>query len=112
MNVMTASPVLDARGMIPGAFELNAPPHRPARAAPVMPATSSDEAPSRAASVDTAHVVVASARPTTTLARARAILGDIALLLGIIYGVAVVPALVVWGIEAAAAIVQGTFGRH
>ena len=77
-----------------------------------MPATSPDEVPSGAANGASAHVVAAPARSTTRLGQAGAILGDIALLLGIIYGVAVVPALVVWGIEAAAAILQGTFGRH
>ena len=109
---MTASQLHDARSLIPGAYELNAPPHRFRRAAPVVPSTSSDEAPSRAASVTAAHVVAASPRPTTRLAKAVSILGDIALLMGMIYGVAVVPALVVWGIKAAAAIVGGTFGGH
>jgi hypothetical protein len=57
-------------------------------------------------------VVAAPARSTTRLGQAGAILGDIALLLGIIYGVAVVPAIVMWGVQAAAAIILGTFGRH
>jgi hypothetical protein len=109
---MTASQLHDARTLIPGAFELRAPPHRSTRAAPVVPATSPDEVPSGAANGASAHVVAAPARSTTRLGQAGAILGDIALLLGIIYGVAVVPAIVMWGVQAAAAIILGTFGRH
>jgi hypothetical protein len=107
INVMTASQLLDARMLIPGAYELNAPPHRSGRVAPVAPATASDDLSSRAATASAAHVVAAPARPTTPLAQAGAVVGDIALLLGIIYGVAVVPALVLWGITAAAALVVG-----
>ena len=109
---MTASQLHDARTLIPGAFELNAPPHRSTRAAPVAPATSPDEVPSGAASGASAHVVAAPVRRTTRLGQAGTILGDIALLLGIIYGVAVVPAFVLWGVQAAAAAVQGTFGGN
>lgn len=108
---MTASQLHDARSLIPGAYELNAPPHRFGRTAAV-PATSSDQVPSRAASGARAHVVVASPRPTTHLTQAVSILGDIALLMAMIYGVAAVPALVVWGIKAATVIVGGTFGPH
>jgi len=108
---MTASQLHDASSLIPGAYELNAPPHRARRAAPAVLATSSDDVSSRAASASPAHVVDAPARPTAWLPRAGAILWDIALLLGIIYGVAVVPALVIWGVKAAAAVVLGSFGH-
>ena len=109
---MTASQLHDARSLIPGAYELNAPPHRFSRTAPALSAISSGEAPPRAASGAAAHVVVASPRPTTRLAQAVSILGDLALLMAMIYGVAVVPALVVWGVKVAAVFVGGTFGPH
>ena len=109
---MTASQLHDARMLIPGAYELNAPPHRATRSAGVVPVTSSDEVQARAATAGTAQVVVAAVARPTRLGQATAILGDVALLTGLIYGVAVVPALVIWGIEAASALVLGTLGRQ
>jgi hypothetical protein len=111
MKVMTAAQLRDGSSLIPGAYELNAPPHRSRRAAPVLPSTSSGQGPVRDASATAAHMV-ASPRPTTRLGQAVSILGDIALLMALIYSVTVVPALVVWGIRAAAVIVRGTFGGH
>lgn len=109
---MTASQLQDARSLIPGAYELNAPPHRSRRTTPAVPAISPGDVPSRAASEAAVHVVAASPRPTTRLTQAVSILGDIALLMAMIYGVAVVPALVVWGVKTAAVALGGTFGPH
>jgi hypothetical protein len=109
---MTALQLHDARMLIPGAFELNAPPHRATRAALVVPVSSSREAGPRAADGAPAHVVAASTRPTTPLRRAAAILGDLALIVGLIYGVAVIPGLAMRGVEAAAALILNTLGRN
>ena len=109
---MTAAQLLDARMLIPGAFELNAPLHRATgdpRTLPAVPSPDVRPSPSNAA---TSHVVSAPARPTTRLGKAAAILGDLALITGIIYGVAVVPALAVWGVGAAVAFVLDSLGRH
>jgi hypothetical protein len=109
MSVMTASQLHEARMLIPGAFELNAPPHRAAAAAPVVPAAPSLEAPP--ARADAAHVLAVPDRPTTRLGHAAAILWDLGLLMAIIYGVAVVPALAMWGVQSAATFLA-TFGRQ
>lgn len=107
---MTASQAHDARMLIPGAFELNAPPHRANRAADVEPAASTQEVrPVPPANV--ANVVAAPARPTSRLGYAAAIVWDLALVLAIIYGVAVLPALAVWGVKAASTLIA-TFGGH
>jgi hypothetical protein len=98
--VMTASPLLGGRMLIPGAFELNAPPHREKRAAELVSAPS----PVKVRSVPAANapnVVAAPARPASRLGYAASILWDLALVMALIYGVAVVPALAVWGVRAA-----------
>lgn len=94
--------------LIPGAFELNAAPHRATGAADMMPAAPPE--PMRRFPADEPHVVAAPARPTTRLGHAAAILSDLALILAIIYGVTVVPALAMWGFKAAASLIE-TFGR-
>ena len=109
---MTPAQLHDARILIPGAFELDTPPHRAARAPRVLPAASSQNIPLSPSLGSTSQVESATARPTTWLGQAAAILGDIALLVGIIYGVAVVPALALWGVHAVAAFVLDIFGRH
>jgi hypothetical protein len=60
--------------------------------------------------VDESHVVAAPARPTTRLGFAGAVVGDIALCMVLIYGVALVPGLAVQGIKVAVALIVGTFG--
>jgi hypothetical protein len=112
MSMMTAAQLLDARMLIPGAFELNAPPHRAARPARLVPAASFQEAGATPATVATSHVVAAPARPTTRLGYAAAIVSDLALITGIIFGVALIPALAIWGVGAAAAFILETLGRH
>ena len=99
MSVMTASQLRDARLLIPCAFELNAPPHRANRAASVVPAAALEEVRTISPS-NTPNVVAAPTGPTTRLGSAAAILWDLVLVMAIIYGVAVVPALVVWAVKA------------
>ena len=105
---MTASQLHDGRMLIPCAFELNAPPHRPNRAAGAVPVASTEEV-RPVSRANASSVVAAPARPTSRLGYAAAILWDLALVMAIIYGVAVVPALVVWGVKAAATL-MATFG--
>ena len=108
---MTAAQLHDARMLIPCAFELNAPPHRATRAgSPVQAAPLRDARPGPAVA-ETPYVVAAPYRPTTGLGRAAAIVGDLALIIGIIFGVALVPGLAVMGVQAAAAFVVATFSR-
>jgi hypothetical protein len=106
--VMTASQLFDGRILIPGAFELNAPPHR-ANQATDRAATASAEEVRRVPPANAANVVAAPVLPTSRLGYAAAILWDLALVLAIIYGVAVLPALAVWGIKAASTFIV-TFG--
>jgi hypothetical protein len=107
---MTASQLRDGRLLIPGAFELNAPPHRAHRAADVESVRPTEEV-RRVPPPNAANVVAAPARPTSRLGYAAAILWDLALVLAIIYGVAVLPALAVWGVKAASTLIA-TFGGH
>jgi hypothetical protein len=108
--VMTASQLHDARMLIPGAFELNAPPHRANRAAEVEPAASTDDV-RPIPPANAPNVVAAPAGPTSRLGYAVAIVWDLVLVLVIIYGVAVLPALAVWGVKAASTLIA-TFGGH
>lgn len=110
---MTPDQLLAARMLIPAGFELNAPPHRPARPASPAPAIITVLEGARAPIVDeVAHVVAAPARPTTRLGFAAGILGDLAIVMALIYGAALVPGLAMQGINAVAALIAGTFGRH
>ena len=108
---MTAAQLHDARMLIPCAFELNAPPHRATRVGSPVPAAPVHAASRGPAIAETPNVVAAPFRPTTRLGRAAAILGDLALLIGIIFGVALVPGLAVMGVQAAVALIVNTFGR-
>jgi len=108
---MTAAQLDDARMLIPGAFELNAPPHRAARPGHPVPAAPLRDARPGPAIAETPYVVAAPFRPTTRLGRAAAILGDLALIIGIIFGVALVPGLAVMGVQAAVALIVNTFSR-
>ena len=60
---------------------------------------------------ETPYVVTAPSRPTTRAGHAAAILGDLALIFGIIFGVALVPGLAVMGVLAAVASIVDRFGR-
>jgi hypothetical protein len=108
---MTAAQLYDARMLIPCAFELNAPPHRPTRAGSAVPSAPLQGVPPGPAIAEAPYVVAAPFRPTTRLGRAAAILGDLALIIGIIFGVALVPGLAVMGVQAAVAFIVDTFGR-
>jgi len=105
---MTASQLHDARMLIPGAFERNAPPHRANRAGEMEPAASTGGA-RPVFPANAANVVAAPAQPTSRLGYAAAIVWDLALVLAFIYSVAVLPALAVWGVKAASTLIA-TFG--
>ncbi len=111
MTVMTAAQLYDARMLIPCAFELNAPPHRPTRVGGPVPAVQLQDARPSPAIAETPYVVAAPSRPTTVVGRAVAVLGDLALIIGIIFGVALVPGLAVMGVQAAVALIVDTFSR-
>ena len=111
MTVMTAAQLYDARMLIPCAFELNAPPHRPTRAGSPVPSAPLQDVRPASTIADPPYVVAAPYRPTTFAGRAAAILGDLALIVGIIFGVALVPGLAVLGVQAAVALIVDTFGR-
>ena len=105
---MTASQLHDGRMLIPCAFELNAPPHRANRAAGVVQVASTEEV-RPVPPANAPNVVAATFRPTSRLGYAAAIVWDLGLVLAIIYGVAVLPALAVWGVKAASTLIA-TFG--
>ena len=104
---MTAAQLHDARMLIPGACEPNVPLHRATPSVRLVPAPVEEV---RGHSAIASYIVAAPASPTTRLGYAASILGDLALVAGIIYGVAVVPALAMHGIRAAATLIQNTFG--
>lgn len=108
---MTAAQLNNARMLIPGAYELNAPPHRapqPARLVPAAPLQAVRASPATAA---TPYIVAAPAQPTTRLGYAAAILGDVALVTALIFAVPVGALLAVQGFKVAAALVLDAFGR-
>jgi hypothetical protein len=104
---MTAAQLQAAQMLIPGAYEPSVPPHRAAQPARLASAPVEDV---RVQPATEPSVVAAPSRPTTRWGYAAAILGDVALVTGIIYGVAVVPALAMYGIRVAAELILGTFG--
>ena len=109
---MTAAQLYDARMLIPGAFELNAPPHRATRAGGPVPAAPLPDVPRPGPAIaEPPYVLVSPFGPTTRAGRAAAILGDLALIIGIIFGVALVPGLAVMGVQAAVALIVDTFSR-
>jgi hypothetical protein len=111
MVVMTAAQLNDARMLIPGAYELNAPPHRATQPERVAPAAPSQELRPHPATAATSYVVAAPARPTTRLGDAAAILGDVGLITAIIFAVPVGALLAVTAFKFAAALVQDALGR-
>lgn len=110
MGVMTSAQLLAARMLIPGEYELNAPPHRARRPEPPAPAAPFRET-GHPQMADASYIVAAPARPTTRLRFAGAILGDIALCVALIYG-ALLPGLAIHGIQAAVALILKTVGGH
>jgi len=108
---MTAAQLHDARMLIPCAFELNAPPHRATRPGSPVPAAPLRDSGPGPAIAETPYVVASPFRPTTRPGRAAAILGDLALIVGIIFGVALIPGLAVMGVQAAVALIMDTFSR-
>ena len=82
--------------MIPGAFEPNAPPHRQSTGVVVH-----TEPPPDAAATQVPYPLTASREPTTRAAQGAAVLGDVALALGLIFALVLVPVLAIKGIAAA-----------
>jgi hypothetical protein len=111
MGTMTTAQLHDARMLIPGAFEPNAPPHRATRAAILAPPASFQGVDPHSASATTPYLVDAARHPTTRLGQAAAILGDVGLIIGVVVCVVLVPGLVVQGLIAAVRLVLATFGR-
>jgi hypothetical protein len=109
---MTAGELHRARTLIPGAYEPNAPLHRAARAASLVPAPQFAEARPHPTTAGTPYVVAAPALPTTRLGYAAGILGDLALGTAVVFAVALAPVLAVQGIRAAVAFIAETFGRQ
>jgi hypothetical protein len=109
---MTDARLHDARMLIPGAFELNARPHRAAQPAHPPPVAAPVQREHSHGTSDPPYVVAAPARPTTNLGVAAAALGDIALCVALIFAVALIPALGIKGITAAAALVMHSFGSR
>ena len=106
---MTAAQLQEALQLIPGAYELNAPPHR--AAAPVGLVAAAPVQDVRGHTVATSHMVSAPSHPTTRLGYAAAILGDVALIIGIIIGIPVVLGLAVQAIMAGTPLILDAFGR-
>jgi hypothetical protein len=109
---MTAAQLLDARMLIPGAYELNAPPHRATPAARAVPALARQDVSARAAGAEAVHVVAAPPKPTTRLGHASAILGDIAVITAIIFAIPLALGVAVLGVEAAVMFILEMFGRQ
>ena len=76
-----------------------------------MPAPPLRDASPGPAIAETPNVVAAPFRPTTALGHAASILGDLALIIGIIFGVALIPGIAVMGVQAAVSLIVNTFGR-
>lgn len=89
--------------MTPGAFELNAPPHRQSSGAA---AVAIEPAPG-ATTLQTPYVMTASPQPTTWAAQSAAVLGDVALLVGVLFALVLVPVLAIKGIAAVAGLLMG-----
>jgi hypothetical protein len=97
---MTAEQTLRASLMVPGGYELGVPNHREATAAaavaqhPALP------------DADT-YVVAAPHQPTTFVGRSAAILGDLAIVTGILFAIALTPVVVVRVITFVANLITG-----
>jgi hypothetical protein len=100
---MTTAQLESARSMTPGAFERNAPPHRHTSATAAV-ATKPDPG---ATTVQAPYVITASPQPTTWAAGSAAVLGDVALVVLVLFTLLLVPVLAIKGIAAAAGLLMG-----
>jgi len=107
---MTAFSQDQARTLIPGAFERNAPLHRETRSTSPLPAAPVQEARPRPETESASYVVAAPVQPTTFLGQFSAILTDVALGAVLVLGIALVPVLAVQAIGAAVTFILRTLG--
>jgi hypothetical protein len=115
---MTAAQLHSARTLIPCAFELNAPPHRP-QSARLVPQAPVQVARGRSAFAPWPYVATAPAGARKLLGRVAAVLVDVALGTAAIFAVTLAPlfiivlagVLAVQGIRAVAAFILGKFSR-
>ena len=84
--------------MIPGAFEPNAPPHRQSSGVAVV---HTEPAPD-ATAIQVPYRLAASPLPTTRAAQSAAVLGDVSLVVDILFALVLVPVPAVQGIAPAA----------
>ena len=92
-----------ARSMIPGAFEPNAAPHRQFTGVAV---DHTEPAPQGTA-IQGPYRLTVSQQPTTWAAQSAAAFGDVALAVGLIFALVLVPVLAVQGIAAATGLLMG-----
>jgi hypothetical protein len=97
---MTAEQTLRSSLMVPGGYELGAPNHR-------EPTQAEAVAPHPTLPVADSYVVAAPPQATTGLGRAAAILGDLAVVTGILFAIALTPIAVVRVIRFAADLIAG-----
>jgi hypothetical protein len=97
-----------ARSMIPGAFEPNAAPHRQSTGVAVV---HNEPAPEEAA-IQGPYRLTVLPQPTTWTAQSAAVFGDVALVVGLIFVLTLVPVLAVQGIAAAARLLFGALGAN
>lgn len=88
--------------MTPGEFERNAPPHRQSNGVVVV-----TEPPPGATTLQAPYVLTVSPQPTTWAAQSAAVFGDVALVVGVLFALVLVPVLAIKGIAAATGLLMG-----
>ena len=94
--------------MTPGAFERNAPPHRQSNGVAVV---ATEPAPG-ATTLQAPYVLTASSEPTTWAAQSAAVLGDVAMLVGLLFALVLVPVLAIKAIATVAGLLMGALGAN
>lgn len=105
-----ATDAAPARGLIPGAYERDHPLHRNTSVAPALPVAPAVAMRPLPALEEPRYVVAAPYKPTTWPARCAAVLGDLALAIGIIYALVLASVLVVRLLATAAAFIGEAMG--
>jgi hypothetical protein len=77
-----------------------------------MPAPVAAEPAPGATTLQPPYVLTAPSRPTTWAAQSAAVLGDVALMVGVLFALVLVPVLAIKGIAAAVAFLMGAFGGN
>ena len=89
--------------MTPGAFERNAPPHRQSNGVAAV----ATNAAAGATTLQAPYVLTASAQPTTWAAQSAAVLGNLALVVVVLFALVLVPVLAIKGIAAGVGLLMG-----